>query len=77
MANKTKSYNESYYRKHRKEIIRDSSKRQKQNKEEHAKYQREYYASNPSYRKYKREYASRYRKTNPIKSKARKYRKMK
>ena len=48
---------------------------QKSNKKEYNKDKREYYAENPDYRKYKRKYAEDYRKREPVKSKARKYRK--
>lgn len=66
-----------YYAKHkayRKKKIRQVQENQKSNKEEYNKSKREYYAKNPGYRKYKIAYAARYRKENPIKSRAKKYR---
>lgn len=78
MATKSeREYNKKYYQKHKKEMIKAASKRQSEDKKGHAAYQREYYADNPSYRTYKKKYAANYRKTNPIKSKAKKYRKVK
>ena len=66
-----------YYAKnkaYRRKKIEQVQKKQKSDKEEYNKSKREYYASNQSYRKYKIAYAARYRKENPIKSRAKKYR---
>ena len=66
-----------YYAKnraYRKKKIEQTQAKQKSDKEEYNKSKREYYAKNPSYRKYKIAYAARYRKENPIKSRAKKYR---
>ena len=70
-----KKYNKQYYEKHKKKIIKDVQSKQKSNKKEYNKDKREYYAKNEDYRKYKRAYAKKYRKEEPIKSKARKDRK--
>lgn len=72
---KEKQYNKKYYQKHKKEIIDDVQDRQKSNRPKYNKEKREYYADNEDYRKYKRRYAKKYRKEEPIKSKARKDRK--
>jgi len=72
---KEKIYNKKYYEKHKKKIIKDVQSKQKSNKKEYNKDKREYYADNPDYRRYKRKYAKDYRKKEPVKSKARKYRK--
>lgn len=72
---KEKNYNKKYYEKNKKEIIKEVQSKQKSNKKEYNKDKREYYAANPDYRKYKRKYAEEYRKKEPVKSKARKYRK--
>ncbi len=72
---KEKKYNKKYYQKHKKEIIDDVQSRQKSNKPKYNKEKREYYADNENYRKYKRKYAKKYRKEEPIKSRARKDRK--
>lgn len=66
-----------YYAKnkaYRRKKIEQVQKAQKSDKEEYNKTKREYYAKNQSYRKYKIAYAARYRKENPIKSRAKKYR---
>ena len=66
-----------YYAKHRayrKKKIEQTQAKQKTKKKKNNKSKREYYAKNPSYRKYKIAYAARYRKENPIKSRAKKYR---
>lgn len=66
-----------YYATHkayRKKKIEQAQKSQQSNKEEYNKSKREYYKKNSSYRKYKIAYAARYRKENPIKSRAKKYR---
>lgn len=65
------------HKSYRKKKIDAQIKKQKNNKSEYAKKQRKYYAENPEYREYKRDYAKKYRKKEPIKSKARKYRKVK
>ena len=70
-----KSYNKKYYQKHKKKIIASVQEKQKSNRKEYNKDKREYYADNPSYRSYKKRYAEEYRKKEPVKSKARKYRK--
>lgn len=72
---KEKAYNKKYYKKHKEEIIDSVQRKQKSNKKAYNKYKREYYADNGNYRKYKRRYAKEYRKQEPVKSKARKYRK--
>jgi len=72
---KEKSYNKKYYEKHKKEIISEVQAKQKSNKKEYNKDKREYYAENADYRKYKRAYAKKYRKLEPVKSKAKKDRK--
>lgn len=78
MATKSeREYNKKYYQKHKKEMIKAASKRQSEDKKGHAAYQREYYAENPEYRKWKRAYAKSYRKSNPVKSRAYKNRKVK
>lgn len=66
-----------YYATHkayRRKKIEQAKEQQQSNREEYNKTKREYYAKNPSYRKYKIAYAARYRKENPIKSRAKKYR---
>ena len=50
--------------------------KQKQNKDKTADYQKDYYHSSTEYRKYKKAYAKQYRKLEPIKSRARKDRKL-
>ena len=47
------------------------------NEKKLANFEREYYAENAEYRKYKRRYAKEYRKKEPVKSKARRLRKAK
>lgn len=66
-----------YYATHkayRKKKIEQTQRKQKSDKEEYNKSKREYYAKNPSYRRYKQMYAKAYRKREPEKSKAKKYR---
>ena len=70
-----KAYNRKYYKKHKEEIIDNVQAKQKANRKEYNKEKREYYAENEDYRRYKRAYAKKYRKEEPIKSKARKDRK--
>lgn len=73
-----KSSQKSYYqknKKYREELIRKETAKHKANRPKYAKEQREYYADNPDYRAYKKKYAKEYRKKEPLKSKARKYRK--
>ena len=73
----SKKTTKSYYqknKKYREELIEKTAAKHKANKEEYAKKQREYYANNESYRNYKKRYAAKYRKEEPIKSRARKYR---
>lgn len=72
---KEKKYNKEYYKKHKEKIISKNIKRHKANKPKYAKESREYYADNPDYRRYKKNYAKRYRKENYTKSLARKDRK--
>lgn len=78
MPTKTNSKSKkSYYQKHKKyreELIEKTTAKHKANKEKYAKEQREYYANNESYREYKKKYAAKYRREEPIKSRARKYR---
>ena len=62
-------------KKYREKKIQNQIDKQKANKAETNKYHREYYANNEDYRKYKRKYAKKYRKREPIKSRARKDRK--
>lgn len=80
MASTTKEKNASkkYYQTHKKyreEKIAKQISKQKANKPKTNKEQRDYYAETPEYRKYKKKYAKEYRKKEPVKSKARKYRK--
>lgn len=63
------------HKKYREEKIDNQISKQKRNKKETNEYHRKYYAENENYRKYKRAYAKRYRKLEPVKSKARKDRK--
>lgn len=68
----------SYYQKHskyRKKLIAEETAKHKANRPKYAKEQREYYRENEEYREYKKKYAKRYRKKEPIKSRARKDRK--
>lgn len=77
---KQETASKKYYDSHpsyRKKKIAKQVQKQKQDKKAHAKYQREYYKDNSDYREYKREYSKRYRREEPIKSKAKKYRKVK
>ena len=70
----------SYYqknKKYREALIRKETAKHKANRPKYAKEQREYYAESEEYRKYKKDYAKKYRKKEPIKSKARKDRKAK
>lgn len=72
-----KAKSRRYYKTHKKyreEKIEQAMNNQKANREEYNKSKREYYAKNEAYKKYKRAYAARYRKEEPEKSKARKYR---
>lgn len=64
-----------YYRtnkKYREEKIANETAKHKKNRKKYAEEQREYYANNADYRRYKRRYAREYRKRNPVKSRARK-----
>lgn len=73
-----KSSSKSYYqknKKYREELIKKETAKHKANRPKYAKEQREYYADSEDYRKYKRAYAKKYRKEEPIKSRARKDRK--
>ena len=73
-----KSTQKSYYqrnKKYREKLIAEETAKHKANRPKYAREQREYYADNEAYRKYKRKYAKEYRKRQPIKSKARKDRK--
>ena len=75
---KEKKASKKYYdknKKYREEKIRKQIAKQKNNKSKTNEYHREYYDENGEYRAYKRKYAREYRKKEPIKSKARKYRK--
>ena len=77
MATKKPSQ-KSYYqknKKYREELIRKETAKHKANRPKYAKEQRDYYADNEDYRKYKKAYAKKYRKEEPIKSKAKKDRK--
>lgn len=79
MASTTKEKKQSrtYYKTHKKyreEKISQVKASQRANREEYNASKREYYAENPKYREYKKKYAAKYRKEEPIKSKARKYR---
>ena len=70
----------SYYqknKKYREALIRKETAKHKANRPKYAKEQREYYQENEDYRKYKKAYAKKYRKKEPIKSKTRKDRKAK
>ena len=70
----------SYYqknKKYREALIRKETAKHKANRPKYAKEQREYYQESEEYRKYKKAYAKKYRKKEPIKSKARKDRKAK
>ena len=72
---KQKKASKKYYdsnKKYREDKIDKQIAKQKANKPKYAKKQREYYDENEDYRKYKRAYAKKYRKQEPIKSKARK-----
>lgn len=62
------------HKKYREKKIAEVQAKQKSNKEEYNKKKREYYASNPDYREYKRKYAASYRKAEPVKSKAKRLR---
>ncbi len=73
-----KSSGKSYYqknKKYREELIKKETAKHKANKSKYAKEQREYYADSEDYRKYKKAYAKKYRKEEPIKSRAKKDRK--
>ena len=75
---KEKKASKEYYETHKKyrdEKIKKQVAKQKANKPKTNKEKREYYKDSEDYRKYKRAYAKRYRKEEPVKSKARKYRK--
>lgn len=75
---KEKKASKKYYdthKKYREEKIDNQIKKQKSNKSKTNEYHREYYAENGEYRAYKRKYADEYRKKEPVKSRARKYRK--
>ena len=70
----------SYYqknKKYREALIRKETAKHKANRPKYAREQREYYQESEEYRKYKKAYAKKYRKKEPIKSKARKDRKAK
>ena len=74
---KEKKTARTYYKKHKKyreEKIAQTKANQRANKEEYNASKREYYAKNEKYREYKKKYAAKYRKEEPIKSRARKYR---
>ena len=74
----TKKSTKSYYqrnKKYREKLIAEETTKHKANKPKYAKEQREYYADSEKYRKYKRAYAKKYRKEEPVKSRARKDRK--
>ena len=75
---KQEKASKKYYDTHKayrdKKIAKQVAK-QKANKPKYAKKSREYYHENGEYREYKREYAKKYRKEEPIKSRARKDRK--
>ena len=74
----TKTSTKSYYqrnKKYRDKLIAENTAKHKANRPKYAKEQREYYADSERYRKYKRAYAKKYRKEEPIKSRARKDRK--
>ena len=65
--NKENAYARKYYREHkeyREEKIRDRAKEYASDKKGEARKSREYYWSNASYRKYKIDYARRYRKAH-------------
>ena len=69
MATKTSS--KSYYqknKKYREELIRKETAKHKANRPKYAKEQRDYYADNEDYRKYKKRYSKEYKKREPIKS---------
>lgn len=72
---KQKKASKKYYEKHKEEIIEKVQKEQKTNKTEYNKDKREYYDKNEDYREYKKKYAKKYRKLEPVKSLARKDRK--
>lgn len=74
---KSSKYDRKYYEKHKKEIIAKEAAKHKANRPKYAKEMKEYYHENEDYRKYKRAYAKKYRKEEPIKSRARKDRKTK
>lgn len=57
-------------KKYRDKKIKKQIEKQKRNKDATADYQRDYYHSNEDYRKYKIAYARKYRRAEPIKSKA-------
>lgn len=63
------------HKKYRDKKIAKQVAKQKANKGKTNEYHRDYYAENSSYKAYKRRYAKEYRKREPVKSKARKYRK--
>lgn len=79
-TSKEKKASKKYYDTHpsyRKKKIKETQRKQKSNRQEYNKDKREYYATHTEYRNYKRKYAKQYRKNEPIKSKAYKYRKNK
>lgn len=74
---KQKKVSRTYYKTHKKyreEKIAKTKASQRANKEEYNASKREYYAKNEAYREYKKKYAAKYRKEEPIKSRAKKYR---
>lgn len=72
---KQKKASNKYYQKHKQEIIDKVQEGQKSNRTEYNKTKREYYHKNEDYREYKKKYAKKYRKLEPVKSLARKDRK--
>lgn len=67
---KANAYARKYYREnedYRREKIRDRAKEYAQDKKGEAKKSRDYYWGNATYRKYKIEYARRYRKNHKAK----------
>lgn len=76
MASTTKQEKASkkYYdnnKEYRQKKIKKQIEKQKRNKSKTVKYQKECYHTNETYKEYKKNYAKRYRKENPIKSKPR------
>lgn len=59
-------------KRYREKKIAGETAKHKRNRPKYAKEMREYYDDNEKYRKWKRAYAKKYRRENPVKSKPRK-----